>query len=407
MQNSFPLKAIFLGLILYLVSAGTTYAAMSYIRPSGDGALTGSGQGGTTADKNKLAVKKKPDLPKTEECPINGAMYSKPEREAWEKRRPMGVMVENSAAARPQSGLSLADVVYEAVAEGGITRFMAVFYCQDAEVIGPIRSARTYYLDWISEYGLSPLYVHVGGANTEGPADALGQIERYGWGGYNDLNQFSIGFPTFYRDYDRLGKDTATEHTVYASSAKLWSFAATKRQLTNVEIDDLSKKEVPWNKNFVSRKFKDDLALDQRPQAFSLSFGLSNTQASYMNDYTVTWNYDRISNSFLRVNGDKPHIDLDTNQQITAKNIVIQFQAMSVADDNYSEEGHGQHTLYANKGVGKAAFLIDGKMTNGTWKKKDRVSRTEFFDQTGAEVKFNRGALWIETLPVGQVLKQS
>ena len=100
-------------------------------------------------------------------------------------------------------------------------------------------------------------------------------------------------------------------------------------------------------------------------------------------------------------------MDLDTNQQLTAKNIVIQYQAMSIADDGYNEENHGVHTLYADKGFGKAVFLIDGKMTTGTWKKKDRISRTDFFDANGAEVKFTRGTTWIETLPIGQELKQT
>ena len=96
-------------------------------------------------------------------------MYTEAEKNIWDGRRPMGVMIENHVDARPQSGLSRADVVYEAVAEGGITRFLAVFYCgasaQDV-TIGPIRSARVYFINWISEYGDKPLYVHFGGANN-------------------------------------------------------------------------------------------------------------------------------------------------------------------------------------------------------------------------------------------------
>ena len=188
------------GLILYLLCAGLSYASFSYFQP-GSVAVKNS-----ATDKNgKFVVPKDKyaGLPRTEPCPLNGVLYPKPMRDIWEKRRPLGIMIENSKAARPQSGIGQADVVYEAVAEGGITRFMAVYYCQDSETVGPVRSARTYFLDWISEYGSSPLYAHVGGANTSGPADALGQIEQYGWGGFNDLNQFSIGFPAFWRDYER------------------------------------------------------------------------------------------------------------------------------------------------------------------------------------------------------------
>jgi len=408
MKKTLTSPVVIVGLVLYLLSATGSFAAFN--------ALRGTGEGGTAqnpadtslgAGKSKLIVKKKPDLPKTEECPLSGEMLSAPEREAWEKRRPLGVMIENSKVARNQSGLSSADWVYEAVAEGGITRFLAVYYCQDSDVIGPVRSARTYYIDWLSEYGNSPLYAHVGGANQPGPADALGQIKKYGWGAYNDMDQFSVSFPTYWLDTDRLGKDTPTEHSYYTSSTKLWTYAANKRALTNVEADDVTGKQLAWNATFVKRKFKDDVALPERPAVSSVEFGLSNTQSSYMNDYTVRWQYDPQSNSYLRFNGSVEHRDLNTNQQLTAKNIVIQFMAMTVADDGYDEAGHGTHTLYGNKGTGTAVFLIDGKVMKGFWKKKDRVSMTIFTDDTGAEVKFNRGVTWVETLPIGQQLKQS
>ena len=104
--------------------------------------------------------------PRDQKCPLNGAYFTKGEREVWEKRRPLAVMIENHADSRPQSGLSRADVVYEAVAEGGISRFLAVFYCGAAAGsakpydVGPVRSARTYFLDWASEYADYPLYLH-------------------------------------------------------------------------------------------------------------------------------------------------------------------------------------------------------------------------------------------------------
>lgn len=375
------------GLVLYLLSAGLSYASFSYFQPGLVGNKVSQKE---KAGKFKVPVDKYAGLPRTESCPLNGTLYPKPMRDIWETRRPLGIMVENSRMARPQSGLGQADVIYEAVAEGGITRLLAVYYCQDAETIGPVRSARTYYLDWISEYGEFPLYAHVGGANTPGPADALGQIERYGWAGVNDLNQFSIGFPAFWRDYERLGKDTPTEHTVYSSTAKLWDFAAKKRQIT----DD-------WNKNFLPWSFKDDIALADRPGAFSTKFALSNAQASYADDYLVTWKYDRDSNSYLRFNGGVSHQDLNTGQQLLAKNVILAFMSMTVADDGYDEDGHGLHTLYGTKGSGKAKFLLDGKVTDGTWVKKTRLDRTRFYDTNGGEIKFNRGQIWIEVLPQG------
>lgn len=401
MPRKFLLQFTIVGFFVFLISSTVSYYLFKLLLPVRAVAritnqITPAQEGG------KKAVVKKPDLPKTEACPLNGAMYSKPEKDLWVLRRPLSVMVENSKVSRPQSGLSFADVVYEAVAEGGITRFMAVYYCQDAEFIGPVRSARTYFLDWASEYGTSPLYVHVGGANTPGPADALGQIERYGWAIYNDLNQFSVGFPTFWRDYERLGPDTATEHTVYSSTIKLWHFAANKRKLTNVEIDDRTGKEVGWDDNYVAWKFKSDVPLDQRPEKQNILFNFSNIQSSYLADYEINWQYDRNLNAYLRTNGGVSHQDLNTNQQLVAKNIILQFMSLKGVDDGYSEEGHGAHMIYGNKGTGKAIIIMDGKTVDGVWKKKDRTSKTLFYDAKGQEIKFNPGAIWIEALPIGQ-----
>ena len=92
-------------------------------------------------------------LPKTQPCPINGELYSKQQEAWWKKHRPLGVMIENSTDARPQSGISFADVTYEAMAEGGITRTLNMYYCQDAPEVGPVRSARTVFVNLISEYG--------------------------------------------------------------------------------------------------------------------------------------------------------------------------------------------------------------------------------------------------------------
>lgn len=327
-------------------------------------------------------------LPKTEECPLNGVKYSKQQRQWWEKHRPLGVMIENHQEARPQSGISAADTVYEVIAEGGITRFLAVFYCQDGGIVGPVRSARTYFLDFISEYGSSPLYTHVGGANKPGPADALGQIENYGWQGYNDLNQFSIGFPTFWRDYERFGHPVATEHTVYSSTEKLWKIAES-RGLKNTD-----KKGNAWNETFTPYSFKDDAAFDRRPESQVISF---NFWEGY-NDYVVQWMYDKATNMYLRTNGGVKHIDKDTGKQLAAKNVIILFMRESRANDGY--EGN-LHMLYGTKGGGKATIFMDGKEIAGTWSKKDRTSRTKVMDANGTEIKFNRGLLWFEVLGIG------
>lgn len=391
-----------IGLVTYLLTAGITFFALS-AKSTADNKTKSPLSENKTAQKGRL--KRDPNAPLTEECPLNGDKATKDERTAWEKRRPLGIMVENSKAARPQSGLSFADVVYEAVAEGGITRFMGVFYCQDSDIVGPVRSARTYYLDWISEYGSFPLYSHVGGANTPGPANALGQIARYGWEGYNDLSQFNISFPVYWQDKERLGPDTPVEHSYYSSTKKLWDFAATKRQLTNMETDEQTGKQVSWDENFTKWTFKDDVAFADRPKESFAEFNPSGIQASYIGDYVVRWQYNQNENSYYRSNGGVAHKDLDTNEQLKFKNIVLLYTTLTVADDGYDEPGHGSHNLYGTIGSGKAKFLIDGKIVDGVWKKASRTARTIFTDNAGKPISFNRGQIWIEVLPIGTQLK--
>ncbi len=332
-------------------------------------------------------------LPKTEPCPLNGVKYSTQQRDWWQKHRPLGIMIENSTDARPQSGLSYADVVYEALAEGGITRFMGVFYCQDAPVAGPVRSVRTYYLDFISEYADYPLIAHVGGANAAGPANALGQIDDYGWTGYNDLNQFSIGFPVFIRDYNRMGHPVATEHTMYSSTSKLWDFAATNRGLTN-----LDKKGNAWDAHFVKYTFKEDAPASQRPSSQTVHVGF---YASGGDDYAVDWFYDPQNNNYKRDNAGVPHIDKDTGKQLTAKNIVILHMAASNANDGYMDN---EHLLFNDIGTGKATIFIDGKEIQGSWKKASRTARTLLYDANGDSISFDAGNIWFTVLPLDGVL---
>jgi len=339
-------------------------------------------------DKSGNATTESPTEPKTEQCPLNGEMLGKSQKAKWEKRRPLGIMVENSTDARPQSGLSSADVIYEAVAEGGITRFLAIFYCHDADFVGPVRSARIYFLKELQGYGQYPLYAHVGGANTDGPADALGEVEELGWAGYNDLNQFSVPFPNFWRDYERL-PNRATEHTMYSSTAKLWDYAKSKRKLSNVDEDGKA-----WDSTFTPWTFKED-APASNSSAPKITFGFWDASKA---GYGVTWNYNKSTNSYTRVNGRAPHLDKNTGKPLTAKNIVIIFADESAANDGY--EG-GQHLLYDVLGTGDGLVFQDGKAIKVKWSKKDEESLLQVVDTTGTEVSFNPGQIFVEILPTG------
>ena len=374
------------GLALYFASAGISYAAFRY--------LAGPTQSAIISPVAVEEGRSKIDLsaPKTEECPLNGGMFTKTERQIWEGRRPLTVMIENHQEARPQSGLSKADVVYEAVAEGGITRFLAIYYCgasAEEVTIGPVRSARTYFMDFASEYGDYPLYAHVGGANTPGPANALGQISTYGWlAKGNDMNQFAIGFPVYWRDYERIGHPVATEHTMYSTTDKLWQVAQ-KRGLE--AADD---KGVKWNKDFVSWKFKNDAELAQRGKTGEINFDFW----SGYKDYSVKWLYNKENNYYLRFNNEQEHKDLNNSQQLWAKTVVVQFAQEKGPIDEL------KHMLYTTSGTGKAIVFQDGQAIQASWSKAKRQTRTKFTDAKGKEIEFNRGPIWIEIVPVGKTV---
>lgn len=383
---------------LYLFSTGISFAVFSYFLepPTFDSLISPIGEEKQTQElSDKKDIKPLLDISgkKSEECPINGLEYTKNEKESWEKRRPLLVMIENHLEARPQSGLSFADVVYEAVAEGGITRFMGVFYCQAQAyevILGPIRSARTYFLDWASEYGGTPLYTHVGGANAPGPANALGQIEGYGWGGAkgNDLNQFSIGFPTFWRDYERLGRTVATEHTMYSTTERLWSVAKQRGWLDKSPDGD------KWDEDFVQWQFAKKASLSGDKSALEINYPFWEGYS----DYSVKWVFDQESKTYKRFNGGTEHKDLDTDQQLETGNLVVLQQSESRANDGYPGN---VHLLYRTIGQGKAWFFQNGQAATGTWVKKSRLARTKFLDSKGKEIKFVKGKIWISVVPVG------
>jgi hypothetical protein len=207
------------------------------------------------------------------------------------------------------------------------------------------------------------------------------------------MNQFSIGFPTFWRDYDRLGHPAATEHTMYSTVQKLWDYAAKSRDLTNVGEDG-----TPWDKGFVEYKFADDASADLRgkSQSIHLEFWTGD------NNYYVDWIYDLTTNSYKRSNGGKPHIDRNNNKQIAAKNVVILLMQEQSANDGYE---NNVHLLYKDKGTGKAYVFKDGKQITATWQKSSRTARTILKDASGKEITFNRGLVWFSIFPTDGVLK--
>lgn len=386
-----------IGLALYLVSTGVSFAAFSFLEKKSS-QISGNNPKGTAASSSGSHFVIDPSIPRTEPCPLNGQLFTKQEKDIWAKRRPLAVMIENHQEARPQSGLSTADIVYEAVAEGGITRFEGIFYCGVAAQnvsLAPVRSARTYFLPWVLEY--DALYNHVGGAgkciddSVDERTKALCQIDEYK---IKDMDQFNLPFKTAdkknivcVRNPDRLDHPVATEHTMICNTDGLYKIALEDRGWTDVDT-----KGVKWDTHFSEWKFKDDAKESDRGASFSASFV---AWKGYDADYGVRWVYDPSSNSYKRFNGGAPHLDLETKEQLTAKVVVVMF-----AKETGPVDGKA-HLLYNNIGSGDGLLMEDGKAMKVTWRKPDRASRTKFYDTTGKEASLNRGQIWIEMLPIG------
>lgn len=320
-----------------------------------------------------------PPKVKDQENPINGDLYTQEDFAILEEKKPLLVMIENSVDARPQAGLSNADLVYETLVESGITRFMAVFWGKDAEKVGPVRSVRTYFLDWSAEY-YDPSICNIGQAGYESweavivpEADARSYIIRY------NVKSFGwYGRSVTWRDHDKYNEGVAWEHVAYSDTQTLWEDA---------EI-------LGWiggQSNIQTLRFKKDAlkekrSLTQEIQIKFLNLGSVNSK--------VNWIYDKDSNTYKRYLADKPHIDENNNKQIAAKNIIIQHCKYRPTGDRNGR------IVFTTTGEGKVEIFQDGKIIEGVWKKTSRTDRTKFYDTNGEEIALNRGQIWIEIVPV-------
>jgi hypothetical protein len=304
---------------------------------------------------------------------ITGVKYSPQEAEKFTKIRPLAVMINNHTEARPQSGLIDADLVYEMIAEGGITRFLAFFNSTVPEKIGPVRSTREYYLVLVKEIG-DAMLMHIGYS-----PQALVAIESW------PVRSLSRGGADFWRDEARLNAGIATEHTAYVNG----------KELLNKGL------ELGWegtSETFESYTFTDDAPVKaQETENKATTIKIDFWDAG---DYSAEWKYDATGNNYMRFMGydgagqPLPHKDQESGKQLTAKNVIVQFakETNIVGDDKNRLD-------YELIGSGEGLVFKDGKVYKITWSKQDRDSRTKFYTLDGEEVKFNRGKFWIAIVP--------
>lgn len=267
---------------------------------------------------------------------------------------PISVMVENHWESRPPSGISQAGIVFEALTEAGITRFLALFDPGDeiAE-IGPVRSARDYYIDWASEFGA--IYAHVGGSPQS--------LEKIPQANIYDLNQFYNG-RFFWRSDER-----EAPHNVYTNS-----------ELMNKVIYE---KEIENQGAYGAWRFKDDMP-QTNPRATEINLNFS------VPEYEVRWVYTSDTNEYIRFQEEEEHEDKD-GTLITTKNIAVAVTEATVID----REGRLKlRTL----GKGRGWVFRDGGVMEAIWQKNDSEDRLRFYDVTGREIEFNRGTTWVEII---------
>lgn len=264
-----------------------------------------------------------------------------------------GVMIENSLEARPQAGLIDAGVVFEAIAEGGITRFLALYQDTAPESVGPVRSARPYYIDWLQ--GFDATFAHVGGS-----PEALQQIRNEN---IKDLDQ------AYNANYYQRVTDRYAPHNVFTSIPQL---------------NELEKSKGYGKSKFQSLPRKKD-APSAQPNASVINLAISSAR------FNVQYNYDAASNTYLRTLGGQPHVDANSSKQIAPKVVIAMVMDYSIARD-------GVHSVYNTIGSGQVYVFQDGTVTEGTWQKTDKTSQITFTDVAGNPIKLNAGQTWITTV---------
>ena len=296
---------------------------------------------------------------------VPAPLTGRPVSPAVAKRHVVAVMIDDHPAARPQSGFNDASVVWQAPAEGGIPRYMLWFQDAVPPSVGPVRSARLYFVAWAAEW--NAVYAHVGGS-----PQAMKLLRQQGQGQliYN-ADEFRWGGIYFHRTTDRFAP-----HNVYTSGKELYTLSR--------RLGAKNKAMKPaW-------RFAPDASLAFRP--------VGGTISTVYPWNTITYRYDRATNTYRRsVSGEKRQTDRGRKAFVAPKNVIV--MSMSFAPLN---DGSKKHRLEAQFiGSGTAWISTNGKTIKGTWKKTSMKSPTRFFDATGKPVTLTIGQTFIQVMPRG------
>ncbi len=344
--------------ILLLIGGGVAFAASSQ--------LLGKAEPELVITKNKKIA---PPAPTTVASPLSGVQVS-----PAEAARPVtGIMIENSPDARPQSGLQEAGVIFEAIAEGGITRFLTLYQETRPGYIGPVRSLRPYYIDFAGQFD-API-AHVGGS-----PDALAQIRNGG----KDLDQF-FNSGSYWRISSRYAP-----HNVYTNFDKLDALN-TSKGYTSSNVKSWARKKEKKLVTTTAKSTSNSNQTQTPPAPTAAKIDMAISSALYNSHY----DYDAATNSYARSEGGAPHMaitdEAGNTTQLKPKVVIALIVPYSIVDSS-------GHSGYSINGSGTGYIFQDGGVTQITWSKADRYSPIEFKDSAGNIVPINPGQTWVTLL---------
>lgn len=274
------------------------------------------------------------------------------ENEAATRQAVTGMMIENSPDARPQSGIKNSGVIFEAIAEGGITRFLVLYQEQKPQIIGPVRSVRLYYLDWLAAFDAS--IGHVGGSPT-----GLQEVRN---GNYRDIDQFFNG-NSYWRATDRYAP-----HNVYTSFEKIDALNTSKGYLTS---------------SFTGFSRKDSKAL-KTPVATHIDVTMSSAL------YNSAYDYNAATNTYDRFQVGEPFTDREEGQ-LSPRVVIVMKIEQRISD--------GTHQEMDTIGSGTAYVFQDGDVHEVTWSKASKTEQIKFTTAEGQDFRLARGQTFISVVP--------
>ena len=285
-------------------------------------------------------------------------------------RKVIAVMIDDHPDARPQSGFSSAAVVWHAPAEGGVPRYMLWFQDRVPESVGPVRSARYYFIGWASEW--NAVYGHVGGSpqalktlREDGNGELVFNADEFRWGG------------TYYW----RSKDRFAPHNVYTDGKSL------RRMANAIKAVDGPAPKPAWT-------FRPATPVRDRPAGATI-------RVVYKYN-TVTYEYDRVTNTYPRsVSGEGEQFDHGTGQRVAPRNVVVMLMRFGPLGDS-SNHGRQEADFI---GSGTAWVSSNGVTVKGTWRKDSLTKPTRFFDQDGKPIALALGQTFIQVLPTGSDVK--